>query len=229
MRNQATPGILLLLVAAAAGIAAGIAADQGAVGADQAVGGIEHRQMHRFVGLRDQLLDPRPRHPDEFQAPDHRGAEPPDLQRGAVAARLRILLEVAGIDERRQHAVHAALGAAGRRHHRGERHRLAGTADHSNVENIETFDETVRQVEALDRNGLLSDVTKVLSENHVNILSANLSTTRDRVAKSRFTFEMAETKHLDNVLRAVRNVPGVFDAYRVVPRPPKAAAANAPA
>jgi guanosine-3',5'-bis(diphosphate) 3'-pyrophosphohydrolase len=71
------------------------------------------------------------------------------------------------------------------------------------------------QVEAIDRARLLSDITMVLSDAHVNILSATLSTTRDRVAKSRFTFEMAEAKHLDNVLRAVRGVPGVFDAYRV--------------
>ena len=71
------------------------------------------------------------------------------------------------------------------------------------------------QVEALDRNRLLSDITMVLSDAHVNILSANLSTSRDRVAKTRFTFEMAEAKHLDTVLKAVRSVPGVFDAYRV--------------
>ncbi|WP_309058245.1 TGS domain-containing protein, partial [Streptomyces sp.] len=71
------------------------------------------------------------------------------------------------------------------------------------------------QVEALDRARLLSDITMALSDAHVNILSANLSTTRDRVAKSRFTFEMAEAKHLDQVLKAVRGVPGVFDAYRV--------------
>ena len=71
------------------------------------------------------------------------------------------------------------------------------------------------QVEALDRARLLSDITMALSDAHVNILSANLSTTRDRVAKSRFTFEMAESKHLDSVLKAVRAVPGVFDAYRV--------------
>jgi GTP pyrophosphokinase len=71
------------------------------------------------------------------------------------------------------------------------------------------------QVEALDRARLLSDITMALSDAHVDILSANLSTTRDRVAKSRFTFEMAEAKHLDNVLKAVRSVPGVFDAYRV--------------
>ncbi len=71
------------------------------------------------------------------------------------------------------------------------------------------------QVEALDRSRLLSDITMALSDAHVNILSAHLTTTRDRVAKSRFSFEMADATHLDIVLRAVRNVPGVFDAYRV--------------
>ena len=71
------------------------------------------------------------------------------------------------------------------------------------------------QVEALDRARLLSDITMVLSDAHVNILSASLSTTRDRVAKSRFTFEMGDASHLDSVLRTVRGVPGVFDAYRV--------------
>ncbi|UFU04760.1 RelA/SpoT family protein [Ruania halotolerans] len=70
------------------------------------------------------------------------------------------------------------------------------------------------QVEALDRNGLLSDVTKVLSENHVNILSANVATSRDRVAISKFVFEMAEPSHLGHVLRAVRNIDGVFDVFR---------------
>ncbi|HXH78475.1 bifunctional (p)ppGpp synthetase/guanosine-3',5'-bis(diphosphate) 3'-pyrophosphohydrolase [Nocardioides sp.] len=71
------------------------------------------------------------------------------------------------------------------------------------------------QVEALDRARLLSDITMVLSDAHVNILSASLTTTRDRVAKSRFTFEMGDASHLDSVLRTVRSVPGVFDAYRV--------------
>jgi GTP pyrophosphokinase len=74
------------------------------------------------------------------------------------------------------------------------------------------------QVEALDRNRLLSDVTRVLSDNHVNILAANVSTSRDRVAISRFTFEMADPGHLDHVISAVRRVEGVFDAYRVTGR-----------
>ncbi|MGH3326246.1 MAG: RelA/SpoT family protein, partial [Streptomycetales bacterium] len=70
-------------------------------------------------------------------------------------------------------------------------------------------------VEALDRSRLLSDITRVLSDQHVNILSASVSTTRDRVAVSRFTFEMGDPKHLGHVLKAVRGVDGVFDAYRV--------------
>lgn len=70
------------------------------------------------------------------------------------------------------------------------------------------------QVEALDRARLLADVTRTLSEQHVNILSAAVNTSKDRVAISRFTFEMADAKHLDSVLAAVRNVEGVYDVYR---------------
>src|SRR6202008_3073058 len=71
------------------------------------------------------------------------------------------------------------------------------------------------QVEALDRHRLLSDVTKVLADEKVNILSASVTTSRDRVAVSRFSFEMGDPKHLGHVLRAVRNVDGVYDVYRV--------------
>lgn len=71
------------------------------------------------------------------------------------------------------------------------------------------------QVEALDRARLLSDVTRVLSDNHVNILSAFVSTSTDRLAISRFVFEMAEPAHLAQVLSAVRKVDGVFDVHRI--------------
>ena len=70
------------------------------------------------------------------------------------------------------------------------------------------------QAEALDRHRLLSDITKVLADEKVNILSASVTTSRDRVAVSRFSFEMGDPKHLGHVLRAVRNVEGVYDVYR---------------
>ncbi len=71
------------------------------------------------------------------------------------------------------------------------------------------------QVEALDRPRLLSDITRVISDQHVNILSASLATGGDLVAKTKFTFEMADSKHLGHVLSAVRSIEGVFDVYRL--------------
>ncbi|MFC8302487.1 RelA/SpoT family protein [Specibacter sp. NPDC057265] len=70
------------------------------------------------------------------------------------------------------------------------------------------------QVEALDRKSLLSDVTRVLAETHVNILAASVNTSRDRMAISKFAFEMGDPKYLDHVLNAIRRIDGVFDVYR---------------
>jgi GTP diphosphokinase / guanosine-3',5'-bis(diphosphate) 3'-diphosphatase len=71
------------------------------------------------------------------------------------------------------------------------------------------------QIEALDRNRLLSDITRALSDQHVNILSAALTTSKDRICRAKFTFETADPTHLDHVLRAVRGVPAVYEAYRI--------------
>jgi GTP pyrophosphokinase len=71
------------------------------------------------------------------------------------------------------------------------------------------------QVETLDRSGLLSDVTRVLADHHVNILSATAQTSRDRVASLRFTFEMGDPSHLDHVIKAVRRIDGVYDVFRI--------------
>jgi GTP pyrophosphokinase len=71
------------------------------------------------------------------------------------------------------------------------------------------------QVEALDRHRLLSDISRVLSDTGVNILAASVSTSRDRVAISKFTFEMGDAKHLGDLLRTVRGVDGVYDVYRI--------------
>ena len=69
-------------------------------------------------------------------------------------------------------------------------------------------------VEALDRSRLLSDVTRVLSDSGVNILSASVTTSRTRVAALKFTFEMGDPGHLDHVIRTVRKVDGVLDVQR---------------
>ena len=72
-------------------------------------------------------------------------------------------------------------------------------------------------VEAFDRARLLADVARVLSDNHVNVLGCSTHTTPDRVAHQRFDFELADPSHLDAILRSVRTVESVFDAFRVLP------------
>ncbi len=73
------------------------------------------------------------------------------------------------------------------------------------------------EVEALDRSKLLRDVSQVLSDHHVNILSCNSQTSADRVAKLRFDFELADPGHLDSMIGAIKRVDSVYDAYRVLP------------
>lgn len=71
------------------------------------------------------------------------------------------------------------------------------------------------QVEGLDRAGLLNDVTRAVADEHINILSINLTTSRDRTFKGRLSFESPDPKHLQHVLNVIRKVPGIYDAFRV--------------
>ena len=70
------------------------------------------------------------------------------------------------------------------------------------------------EVEALDRGGLLADITRALADSHVNLVSASIGTSRDRVVTGRFVVELAEAGHLDHTLAALRRIDGVFEARR---------------
>ena len=73
------------------------------------------------------------------------------------------------------------------------------------------------ELKALDRTRLLTDVTRVLSEHHLNILSSSTHTGTDRISKMRFEFELADPAHLDSLLAALKRVDSVYDAYRILP------------
>jgi GTP diphosphokinase / guanosine-3',5'-bis(diphosphate) 3'-diphosphatase len=73
------------------------------------------------------------------------------------------------------------------------------------------------EVVALDRTRLLRDVTNALADHHVNILSCQTVTGDDRVAKMRFEFEFANPGHLDAVIRTIKGIDSVYDAYRLIP------------
>jgi GTP pyrophosphokinase len=83
--------------------------------------------------------------------------------------------------------------------------------DHTGVFNA------VIEIKALDRSGLLADITKAMTDCHVNIMSARTFTSADRIAQLRFEFELADFTHLDSVLKALRRIDGVYSAYRAIP------------
>jgi GTP pyrophosphokinase len=73
------------------------------------------------------------------------------------------------------------------------------------------------EVVALDRSRLLRDVANALADHHVNIVSCDTTTGSDRVAKMRFEFELGDPNHLAAVLRTIKAIDSVYDAYRLVP------------
>ncbi|MFP5297531.1 MAG: RelA/SpoT family protein [Actinomycetota bacterium] len=76
------------------------------------------------------------------------------------------------------------------------------------------------QVEALDRARLLRDVTDAISDQGIHIISSSTRAGKDGIATLNYSFELADPSHLEHVIKNVRRVDSVYDAYRVVP--PKA-------
>jgi len=72
------------------------------------------------------------------------------------------------------------------------------------------------EVEALDRKKLLRDVSTVISDSGVNIISASATITKDQTALFRFLFEVGSAIHLENILKSIKKIDAVFDAYRVL-------------
>jgi guanosine-3',5'-bis(diphosphate) 3'-pyrophosphohydrolase len=71
-------------------------------------------------------------------------------------------------------------------------------------------------VDAWDRHRLLEDLSRSFAETGVNILEARC-TVSDQMVRNRFVVEVPDTQSLDGAVSRLRNVDGVFDAYRVTP------------
>jgi GTP diphosphokinase / guanosine-3',5'-bis(diphosphate) 3'-diphosphatase len=71
-------------------------------------------------------------------------------------------------------------------------------------------------VDAWDRTRLLEDLSRTLSEHGVNIITAQCQV-EDQMVRNRFVIEVGDIDTLRHMVTALRNVDGVFDAYRVTP------------
>ncbi|HSQ80931.1 MAG TPA: bifunctional (p)ppGpp synthetase/guanosine-3',5'-bis(diphosphate) 3'-pyrophosphohydrolase [Casimicrobiaceae bacterium] len=68
-------------------------------------------------------------------------------------------------------------------------------------------------VEASDRQGLLRDLSELLSREKINVIAVNTAT-RQHQARMAFTLEVQSIAQLQRALRLARDIPGVFSAQR---------------
>jgi len=73
------------------------------------------------------------------------------------------------------------------------------------------------EVHAFDRGHLLADVSQVVSEHHLNIVAARTATTADRVSRMTFDIELGEPGLLESLLNSLKQLDGVFEAFRQLP------------
>lgn len=71
-------------------------------------------------------------------------------------------------------------------------------------------------IKGLNRPGLLNELSKVLADHKVDIVSGSMHTSGDQVASARFSFGLPGVGYLDTVLSGLRRVDGVFEASRVL-------------
>jgi GTP pyrophosphokinase len=69
------------------------------------------------------------------------------------------------------------------------------------------------ELSAIDRTGLLRDVSDTLARERINVLAANTGS-HDTHARMLFTVEIADLPQLERVLALLKNVPGVVRAVR---------------
>jgi GTP pyrophosphokinase len=68
---------------------------------------------------------------------------------------------------------------------------------------------------AVDKTGVLANVSASISESEANISRAEITTREDQKAQLDFVIEVMDTEHLDRVLHAIERVAGVITARRV--------------
>ncbi len=70
------------------------------------------------------------------------------------------------------------------------------------------------QIEAVDRPGLLQDITGTYTEFKINATHLNLRINKDKIAVMNITFEIKESKELNDLIKKFKRIDGVIDVYR---------------
>ncbi len=86
-------------------------------------------------------------------------------------------------------------------------------AEWNRKKNNVSYDTDIQLI-AEDRKGLFSDISRVCEDMDVRIAGVNAKSGKDSFANITMTLSLTDTSQLEKVLRGLKTVPGVVDAYR---------------
>jgi GTP pyrophosphokinase len=72
------------------------------------------------------------------------------------------------------------------------------------------------KIKAYDRQGLVSDISNLLSDENINITNVKVNLNRS-MADLRLTIEVKDLAQLSRILARIENLPNVMEAHRVKP------------
>ncbi len=72
------------------------------------------------------------------------------------------------------------------------------------------------QIRATDRKGLLSEITRVITDSKITVNALNARTNKERFAVLNLTMEIDNIEELDRIMQKFKNLQGVIDVYRVI-------------
>ena len=70
------------------------------------------------------------------------------------------------------------------------------------------------EIRAMDRKGLLAEVTSIINESKINISSFHCRITKDKMAIINFILDITDIEQLNKLIRKFRRIEGVVDVFR---------------
>ena len=71
------------------------------------------------------------------------------------------------------------------------------------------------KVTAVDKKGILADISSIMAQNDANIVQAEVKTTMDKKGISFFTIEVEDYKQLQDIMVAIKRVRDVLFVERI--------------
>ena len=71
------------------------------------------------------------------------------------------------------------------------------------------------QIKSVDRTGLISEITQILSNKKVAVTSLNARTNKEKTVIINMAFEIKDINQLKEIMKEIKKLEGVIDVYRV--------------